>query len=81
MMIRNFYLMKKKGFSGEHLYFGWFVGTFIRGLETTATYDPSSQEFVLNSPTVTSMKYWPGGCKSPLPLPATQLALPPPQQS
>ncbi|XP_062581682.1 peroxisomal acyl-coenzyme A oxidase 1-like [Saccostrea cucullata] len=36
-------------------------GTFIRGLETTATYDPSRQEFVLNSPTVTSMKYWPGG--------------------
>ncbi|XP_011443813.3 peroxisomal acyl-coenzyme A oxidase 1 [Magallana gigas] len=36
-------------------------GTFIRGLETTATYDPSSQEFVLNSPTVTSMKFWPGG--------------------
>lgn len=45
-----------------------FIGTFIRGLETTATYDPSSQEFVLNSPTVTSMKFWPGGCKSPLPL-------------
>lgn len=39
------------------------VGTFIRGLETTATYDPTKQEFVLNSPTITSMKYWPGGCK------------------
>ncbi|XP_048781300.2 peroxisomal acyl-coenzyme A oxidase 1-like [Ostrea edulis] len=36
-------------------------GTFIRGLETTATYDPATREFVLNSPTVTSMKYWPGG--------------------
>ncbi|XP_033727591.1 peroxisomal acyl-coenzyme A oxidase 1-like [Pecten maximus] len=35
-------------------------GTFIRGLETTATYDPKSREFVLNSPTLTSMKYWPG---------------------
>ncbi|OWF50076.1 peroxisomal acyl-coenzyme A oxidase 1-like [Mizuhopecten yessoensis] len=34
-------------------------GTFIRGLETTATYDPKTQEFVLNSPTITSMKYWP----------------------
>lgn len=38
-------------------------GTFIRGLETTATYDPSTKEFVLNSPTLTSYKWWPGGCK------------------
>lgn len=39
------------------------TGTFIRGLETTATYDPKTREFVINSPTLTSMKYWPGGCK------------------
>lgn len=38
-------------------------GTFIRGLETTATYDPETKEFVLNSPTLTSYKWWPGGCK------------------
>ncbi|CAG9117958.1 unnamed protein product [Plutella xylostella] len=36
-------------------------GTFIRGLETTATYDPNTKEFVLNSPTLTSYKWWPGG--------------------
>ncbi|XP_050313924.1 probable peroxisomal acyl-coenzyme A oxidase 1 [Anthonomus grandis grandis] len=36
-------------------------GTFIRGLETTATYDPKSEEFILNSPTLTSFKWWPGG--------------------
>ncbi|KAI1896731.1 hypothetical protein AGOR_G00097820 [Albula goreensis] len=36
-------------------------GTHIRALETTSTYDPSTQEFVLNSPTVTSIKWWPGG--------------------
>lgn len=36
-------------------------GTFIRGLETTATYDPTTKEFVLNSPTLTSYKWWPGG--------------------
>nr|XP_018909347.1 PREDICTED: probable peroxisomal acyl-coenzyme A oxidase 1 [Bemisia tabaci] len=36
-------------------------GTFIRGLETTATYDPSTEEFVFNSPTLTSYKWWPGG--------------------
>ncbi|XP_071960149.1 peroxisomal acyl-coenzyme A oxidase 1-like [Antedon mediterranea] len=36
-------------------------GTYLGGLETTATYDASNQEFVLNSPTLTSMKWWPGG--------------------
>ena len=36
-------------------------GTFIRGLETTATYDATTQEFVLNSPTLSSYKWWPGG--------------------
>lgn len=30
-------------------------------METTATYDPKTQEFILNSPTVTSIKWWPGG--------------------
>lgn len=38
-------------------------GTFIRGLETTATYDADSEEFVLNSPTLSAYKWWPGGCK------------------
>lgn len=36
-------------------------GTYLRGLETTATYDPASQEFVIHSPTLTSTKWWPGG--------------------
>lgn len=40
-----------------------FSGTHLRGLETTATYDPATQEFILNSPTVTSIKWWPGGRK------------------
>lgn len=31
-------------------------GTFIRGLQTTATYDPSSKEFVIHSPTITAYK-------------------------
>lgn len=36
-------------------------GTFIRGLETTAHYDPDAEEFELHSPTLTSYKWWPGG--------------------
>ncbi|CAM6021334.1 unnamed protein product [Sphagnum balticum] len=36
-------------------------GSNVQGLETTATFDPSTNEFVLNSPTLTSTKWWPGG--------------------
>ncbi|ESP01292.1 hypothetical protein LOTGIDRAFT_212832 [Lottia gigantea] len=35
-------------------------GTFIRGLETTATFDGKTDEFIINTPTLTAMKYWPG---------------------
>eukprot|EP00475_Leptophrys_vorax_P021923 TRINITY_DN2979_c0_g1_i2.p1 TRINITY_DN2979_c0_g1~~TRINITY_DN2979_c0_g1_i2.p1 ORF type:complete len:685 (-),score=208.09 TRINITY_DN2979_c0_g1_i2:62-1846(-) len=35
-------------------------GSFIRGLETTATFDEATDEFVIHSPTLTSMKWWPG---------------------
>lgn len=38
-------------------------GTFLRGLQTTATYDPKTEEFVINSPTLSSIKWWPGSCK------------------
>ncbi|XP_065192794.1 peroxisomal acyl-coenzyme A oxidase 1-like [Sycon ciliatum] len=36
-------------------------GSFVRGLETRVEYDRSRQEFILDTPTVTSMKWWPGG--------------------
>lgn len=36
-------------------------GTFIRGLETRADYDPQTEEFVLNTPTLSAYKWWPGG--------------------
>ncbi|XP_067949519.1 peroxisomal acyl-coenzyme A oxidase 1-like isoform X2 [Watersipora subatra] len=36
-------------------------GTFLRGLETTAVYDQVADQFVIHSPTVSSIKYWPGG--------------------
>ncbi|KAK4422908.1 Peroxisomal acyl-coenzyme A oxidase 1 [Sesamum alatum] len=36
-------------------------GSNVQGLETTATFDPRTDEFVINSPTLTSSKWWPGG--------------------
>jgi acyl-CoA oxidase len=36
-------------------------GSNIAGLETTASLDEETDEFVIHSPTVTSTKYWPGG--------------------
>lgn len=36
-------------------------GTFLRGLETTATLDLQTDEWVVNSPTISSTKFWPGG--------------------
>ncbi|XP_032637700.1 peroxisomal acyl-coenzyme A oxidase 2 isoform X1 [Chelonoidis abingdonii] len=35
-------------------------GTFLRGLETTAIFDISTQEFTLNTPKISAMKWWPG---------------------
>ncbi|NWR79065.1 ACOX2 oxidase, partial [Centropus unirufus] len=35
-------------------------GTYLQGLETTAVFDVSTQEFILNTPTVSAMKWWPG---------------------
>ena len=37
-----------------------FQGTFVRGLETTATYDKTTQEFVIHSPSLSACKWWPG---------------------
>lgn len=36
-------------------------GTFLRGIETTATFLPATDEFVFHSPTPSSLKWWPGG--------------------
>ena len=37
-----------------------FAGSNVRGLETTAIYDEKTQEFVVNTPTLTATKFWPG---------------------
>ncbi|KAK2740413.1 hypothetical protein FQN57_006153 [Myotisia sp. PD_48] len=39
-------------------------GTFVRGMETTATLDIGRDEFVINSPALTSAKFWPGAMAS-----------------
>merc|ERR1712232_572778 len=36
-------------------------GSNVRGLETTATFDPETDEFVIHSPTLSSIKWWPTG--------------------
>ncbi|XP_040215027.1 peroxisomal acyl-coenzyme A oxidase 2 isoform X3 [Rana temporaria] len=36
-------------------------GTYLRGLETTSTFDPTTQEFIIDTPTITATKWWPGG--------------------
>ncbi|PRQ44619.1 putative acyl-CoA oxidase [Rosa chinensis] len=36
-------------------------GSNVRGLETTATFDQETDEFIIHSPTLTSSKWWPGG--------------------
>ena len=35
-------------------------GSDVRSLETTAHFDDKDDVFVLHSPTLTSMKFWPG---------------------
>lgn len=35
-------------------------GSYLKGLETEATYDAATQEFVIHSPTMTATKWWPG---------------------
>ncbi|CAD8203711.1 unnamed protein product [Paramecium octaurelia] len=35
-------------------------GSDVQNLETTATYDPQSNDFVLHTPAVSAVKFWPG---------------------
>lgn len=51
----------------EGRYFGAYAqtelghGSNVRGLETTCTFDKGTDEFVIHSPTLTSLKWWPTG--------------------
>jgi acyl-CoA oxidase len=55
--------MKKNVISGTYVQTELGHGTYLRGMETTATYDRATQEFIINSPTLTATKFWPGACK------------------
>ena len=35
-------------------------GSNVRGLQTIATYDAQTQEFILSTPTLLAIKWWPG---------------------
>ena len=35
-------------------------GSNVQGLETTATFDVKSDEFIIHTPTITATKWWPG---------------------
>ncbi|KAI1665657.1 Acyl-coenzyme A oxidase [Pyrenophora tritici-repentis] len=36
-------------------------GSFVRGIETTATFDKDTDEFIVHTPTISSTKFWPAG--------------------
>lgn len=36
-------------------------GSNVKGIKTTATFDPSTQEFIINTPSNNDMKFWIGG--------------------
>jgi acyl-CoA oxidase len=36
-------------------------GSNLRGIETIATFDKATDEFIIHSPTLTSLKWWPTG--------------------
>ena len=35
-------------------------GTNVAGLETTATFDKSTDEFIIHTPSISATKWWPG---------------------
>ena len=56
-----------KRYGGKKVWQKWsqlgiinFAGSNVHGLETTAIYDEKTQEFVVNTPTLTATKFWPG---------------------
>ena len=36
-------------------------GSNVAGLETTATFDKATDEFIIHTPSIRATKFWPGG--------------------
>ena len=36
-------------------------GSNVAGIETTATFDKATDEFIIHTPTIKATKFWPGG--------------------
>lgn len=57
----------EQGAGGLRNFFGCFCmtemghGSNVAGLETTATYDESTEEFIINTPSTAATKWWIGG--------------------
>jgi alkylation response protein AidB-like acyl-CoA dehydrogenase len=62
---RNYWIPKAQNYERIMTYAQTELGhgTYIRGLETVVTFDKETDEFIINSPTITSYKFWPGSCK------------------
>ncbi len=58
----NFWLPKLMNFeiTGSYAQTELGHGSNVRALQTLAEYDKASETFILNTPTLTSMKWWPG---------------------
>ena len=35
-------------------------GSYVPGIQTLATFDKATQEFVIHTPSITAIKFWPG---------------------
>ena len=40
----------------------------VRGIETVTTYDPSTQEFIIDTPCESAQKYWIGSAAKVIPI-------------
>mmetsp|Transcript_28734 Transcript_28734/g.51136 ORF Transcript_28734/g.51136 Transcript_28734/m.51136 type:complete len:644 (-) Transcript_28734:26-1957(-) len=53
-------LIKRQIMLGSYVQTELGHGSNVRGLETTAEFDIATQEFIINTPTITATKFWPG---------------------